>query len=195
MEEIRKLAERNRREAERIVRDCQVEAAWQSVGAEVHGVGSLRMGLLMKHKDIDFHVYSSPLRLADSFAAMARLAAHPRIERVECRNLLHTEQECVEWHAYYRADDGALWQLDMIHLPKGSRYDGFFERMAARITAALTEETRDAILRLKYETPEEVKVMGVEYYQAVLRDGVRTYTDFEVWRRAHPVEGIVKWMP
>ena len=33
----------------------------------------------MTHRDIDFHIYSSPLRLADSFAAMARLAENNRI--------------------------------------------------------------------------------------------------------------------
>ena len=32
-------------------------------------------------------------------------------------------------------------------------------------------------------------------YQAVLRDGVGTYTEFEAWRAAHPVTGILEWMP
>ena len=50
----------------------------------------------------------------------------------------------------------------MIHIVKGSRYDGYFEKMAERITAVLTDETRQAILKLKYETPDTVKIMGVE---------------------------------
>ena len=37
--------------------------------------------------------------------------------------------------------------------------------------------------------------MGVEYYQAVLRGGVRTLADFIRWRQEHPVTGIVEWMP
>ena len=45
------------------------------------------------------------------------------------------------------------------------------------------------------DTPDEVKIMGIEYYQAVLRDGVRTYAEFEAWRAANPVEGILEWMP
>ena len=81
----------------------------------------------------------------------------------------------------------------MIHILKHSRYDGYFEKMAERIKAVLTEETRKAILRLKYETPDTEYCMGVEYYQAVLRDGVRTYAEFENWRRQHPVTGIVEW--
>ena len=66
---------------------------------------------------------------------------------------------------------------------------------ADRIAAVLTDRTRETILRLKYETPEAEKIMGIEYYQAVLRDGVGTYTEFEAWRAAHPVTGILEWMP
>lgn len=59
----------------------------------------------------------------------------------------------------------------------------------------LTDRTRETILRLKYETPEAEKIMGIEYYQAVLRDGVGTYAEFEAWRAANPVTGILEWMP
>ena len=54
----------------------------EEVDAEINLVGSLRTGLLMKHRDIDFHIYSSPLNLADSFLAMARLAENPSIKRI-----------------------------------------------------------------------------------------------------------------
>ena len=40
-----------------------------------------------------------------------------------------------------------------------------------------------------------VKIAGIEYYVAVLRDGVRTYDAFAEWRRTHPLTGIVEWMP
>ena len=83
----------------------------------------------------------------------------------------------------------------MIHIVRGSRYDGYFERVADRIAAALTPVTRRAILQLKYDTPDEVKIAGIEYYVAVLRDGVRTRSEFEAWRAAHPLTGIAEWMP
>lgn len=54
---------------------------------------------------------------------------------------------------------------------------------------------RLAILKLKYETPDTEKIMGVEYYQAVIQDGVRSYPEFEEWRRLHPAVGVVEWMP
>ena len=51
---------------------------------------------------------------------------------------------------------------------------------------------RLAILKLKYETPDTEKIMGVEYYQAVIQDGVRSYPEFEEWRRLHPAVGVVE---
>ena len=188
MDTIERIARRNRLRAEEVIRDSRLAEIWRSVGAEVRQVGSLRSGLLMKHRDIDFHIYSSPLRLEESFAAMAQLAADPAVGRIECRNLLATDEACVEWHATYRDRDGDEWQLDMIHIVRGSRYDGYFERVADRIAAALTPVTRRAILQLKYDTPDEVKIAGIEYYVAVLRDGVRTYDAFAEWRRT-PAHG------
>lgn len=195
MENCYDLAAANQQRAREVIRDTALEQIWRSVGAEPHLVGSLRTGLLMSHRDIDFHIYSSPLRVVDSFAAMARLAENSRIRRIEYSNLLDAQDQCLEWHAWYADRDDQLWQIDMIHLPKGSTYDGYFERVADRIEAVLTEETRHAILRLKYDTPASVKIMGIEYYQAVLRDGVRTYAEFEAWRAANPAEGIIEWMP
>lgn len=83
----------------------------------------------------------------------------------------------------------------MIHIEKGSRYDGYFEQVAARISATLTDETRNTILRLKWKTPDTEKIAGIEYYQAVLRDGIRTFADFVRWRQDHPLTGVVEWMP
>ncbi len=193
--EILDLSGSNQQRAWDIIRRLDIMKIWADAGAEAHVVGSLAMGLMMTHRDIDIHVYSSPLTVEGSFAAMAKLAVNAAIKKIECRNLLDTDEACIEWHAWYDDGDGGPWQIDIIHILKGSRYDGFFERMAERIKAALTDETRLAILRLKAETPEDVHIMGVEYYQAVLRGGVRTLADFIRWRQEHPVTGIVEWMP
>lgn len=193
--DIFEIAKQNQEEAWKVVENSGVVKAWERIGAEVNLVGSLRTGLLMIHRDIDFHIYSSPLTLSDSFQAMAGLAENPNVRKIECVNLLHTVEECVEWHAFYQEPEGECWQIDMMHIKRGSRYDGYFEQVAERIAAVLTDETRRAILQLKYDTPKTEKVMGVEYYQAVIRDGVRNYADFEEWRRQHPVTGIIEWMP
>ena len=193
--DILDIARRNQQKAWEIIEKVNVIPIWESIGAQVNLVGSLRMGLLMKHRDIDFHIYTSSLSLADSFRAMAKLAENTSVKKIECVNLLHTVEACVEWHAWYQDSDNALWQIDMIHIVKGSRYDGYFEKMAERITAVLTDETRQAILKLKYETPDTAKIMGVEYYLAVIQDGVRTYAELEDWKKQHPVTGVIEWIP
>ena len=180
---ILELAKRNQQKAWEIIEDTRIVRIWEGIGAKVNLVGSLRTGLLMKHRDIDFHIYTSPLDLSASFRAMAELAENTSVKKIEYTNLLHTAEACIEWHAWYQDMEGELWQMDMIHIQEGSRYDGYFERVAERISAVLTDEMRLAILKLKYETPDTEKIMGVEYYQAVIQDGVRSYPEFEEWRR------------
>lgn len=186
----------NQQRAREIIRQLHLHEAWQAIGARAEVVGSLRTGLLMKHLDIDLHVYTpAPLRAEDSFAALARIAARPGIRRVEFANLLDAEDRCLEWHVHYEDDDGRLWQIDMIHMEEGSPWAGYFERVADRIAAVLTPETRETILRLKDETPDEAKIPGIVLYRAVLEGGVRNRTELKGWLQAHPVEGIVRWMP
>ena len=193
--DILDVARRNQQKAWEIIEKVNVIPIWESIGAQVNLVGSLRMGLLMKHRDIDFHIYTSTVTLADSFRAMEKLAENESVKRIEYVNLLHTVEACIEWHAWYQNAEGELWQIDMIHIQEGSRYDGYFEKVAERISSVLTDETKEGILRLKYETPDSEKIMGIEYYQAVIRDGVQSYPEFVEWRKQHPVTGVVEWMP
>lgn len=193
--DIEEIAKRNQQRAWEIVEDTRIIPIWESIGAQINLVGSLCTGLLMKHRDIDFHIYSSPLVVSDSFRAMSKLAENPSIRKIEYTNLMHTDEACIEWHAWYEDSEHELWQIDMIHLLKGTRYDGYFEKVAERLLEVLTDETRRAILQLKFETPDTEKIMGVEYYQAVVRDGVRSYNEFEEWRKMHPVTGVVEWIP
>ena len=177
---ILELAKRNQQKAWEIIEDTRIVRIWAGIGAKVNLVGSLRTGLLVKHRDIDFHIYTSPLDLSASFRVMAELAENMSIKKIEYTNLLHTAEACIEWHAWYQDMEGELWQMDMIHIQEGSRYDGYFERAAERISAVLTDEMRLAILK---------------YYQAVIQDGVRSYPEFEEWRRLHPAVGVVEWVP
>lgn len=193
--ELLAMSEGNHQKALSIIRRIGVTEAFARAGGEAHIVGSVAMGLIMTHRDIDIHAYTTTLTAKDSFAVMADIAECPGITRMECRNLIKTDEACMEWHAWYADENGHEWQIDIMHILKGSRYDGYFERMAEHIKTALTEETRLAILRLKAETPEGTHVAGIEYYQAVLRDGIRTWPDFAAWRKEHAAEGIIEWMP
>lgn len=188
------IAKKNFEKAIQVIEKSGIRHAWESIGATVNQVGSMAMGLLMKHRDIDFHIYTEKLDIAESFNVIQKICANPAVTRMEYRNLADTREACLEFHVWFILDDEE-WQIDMIQMLKGSKFDGYFERVAQRIREVLTPETRLAILELKYLTPDEEHIMGIEYYQAVIADGIRTYRAFIQWRKDHPANGIVSWCP
>ena len=95
----------------------------------------------------------------------------------------------------YEDTDDRLWQIDIIHIESGTRYDGYFERMAERINDMLSPEQRDTILRLKYETPEGEVIHGVEYYQAVMEGNVSTLPALRDWIKANRKAEGSYWTP
>ncbi len=187
------LAQTNQQKAFAIIEQCQIEQAWRSIGAQINLIGSLKMGLLVKHRDIDFHIYTPKLDIAQSFAAIAQIAKNPKIVHVEYRNLLNEEDSCLEWHAWYR--DEEEWQIDMIHIVQGSKYAGYFEKQAERILAVMSKQQRETILKLKFETPDEIKIAGIEIYQAVIEFGITTFDALQQWRANRPQNGIIEWIP
>lgn len=168
---------------------------WRGNGCKANLIGSLSMGLLVKHLDIDLHVYSSGVTEEGSFRIVSALAKNPRIREIRCINGLHTDEHCIAWHLTYADRDERLWQIDIIHIESGTQYDGYFETMADRIKKILTEDQRDAILRLKYETPDGEEIHGVEYYQAVIEDGVRSLSELLSWVSIHRQPDGGYWMP
>lgn len=86
--DIFEIAQQNQEKAWKVIKDTNIISIWEDAGAKINLVGSLSTGLLMKHKDIDFHIYSSPLTVAGSFQTIARLAENPSIQRIEWGQLL-----------------------------------------------------------------------------------------------------------
>ena len=182
-------------QAFKIIADTQVVQIWEDIGATINLVGSLKMGLAATNPDIDFHIYTNPFKLEDSFKAVSRLAQDKHIKAITYGNLLEEEDHCVEWHATYRDDDGQDWQIDMIHILPDSVYAGYFERVAERINQVMTDDLRAAILKIKLAIPEDEKVMGIRIYRAVIEGGARDLAGFRDWQKQHPLQGIEKWMP
>ena len=164
-------------------------------------VGSLRMGLLASHRDIDLHVYSKNITPELSFGIAAKIAGNPAVTELKCINGLHTDEHCIAWHVFYRDDDNEIstdpeiWQIDIIHIEEGTQYDGYFERMADRIECVMTPHQRELILKLKYETPTDRDFHGVEYYEAVIADGVTTMAELETWVSRHRNQPPYYWIP
>lgn len=195
MKEYEVVARRNQLRAMEILEELDLLEFWRGNGCKANLIGSLSMGLLVKHLDIDLHVYSSGVTEEGSFRIVSALAKNPRIREIRCINGLHTDEHCIAWHLTYADRDERLWQIDIIHIESGTQYDGYFETMADRIKKILTEDQRDAILRLKYETPDGEEIHGVEYYQAVIEDGVRSLSELLSWVSIHRQPDGGYWMP
>lgn len=186
-------AQKNETLAHAVIRKSGIIPAWKNIGAEINLVGSLKIGTLGKHPDIDFHTYTPELDIRQSFAVMAQIAQNPQARHIEFVNLADTEECCFEWHIWFDDNNGTLWQIDIIQIKRGTKYDGYFEKQAEEIKAAMSEEMRQTIIRLKFETPDNFKIAGIEYYKAVIQDGITNFDDFMKWRKSHNFEGIIKW--
>ena len=195
MKEYKLLARQNQKRAFEILSELQIIELWESYGCKVNLIGSLAMKLLVKHLDIDLHVYSSGITEECSFEIAAQIAKNRRVKELKCINGLHTDEYCIAWHIFYEDVDGRIWQIDIIHIESGTRYDGYFEKMAQRINEILDDEKRDRIMRLKYETPENEEIHGVEYYQAVIEDNVTSLEDLREWVKVHRNLNGVYWIP
>lgn len=195
MKQIFDIAESMQKDAWQVIHDTNIIEIWSSIGATINLVGSLKMGLLINNRDIDFHVYMTPFNLSDSFSAMARLAENKRIKTIRYGNLLEAGDKCIEWHAFYGDKYGHTWQIDMIHILNESEYAGHFEKVAERISAVMTPEIRANILRIKHGLPIEKKVMGIQIYKAVIEHGIQDIDSFWAWKEQNPDDGIITWMP
>ena len=193
-EEIFNLSFANQERAKRVLRESGIADVWERNGCRVNLIGSLRMGLLASHKDIDLHVYSKGITEESSFAIAAQIAKLTDVIEIKCINGLHTDEHCIAWHIFYKYEDD-VWQIDVIHIVEGTEYDGFFERMADRIAEVMTDDRKETILRLKFETPSDKNYHGVEYYEAVIADGISNMAEFEEWVIEHRKKPMYYWIP
>ena len=193
-QELFNLSFANQERAKRVLEKSGIVNVLEQNGCRVNLIGSLRMGLLASHKDIDLHVYSKGVTEESSFAIMSQIAKLPEVTEIKCINGLHTEEHCMAWHILYKYEED-VWQIDVIHIEEGTEYDGFFERMAERITEVMTTDQKETILRLKFETPVCKDYHGVEYYEAVIADGISDLAEFEEWVTDHRKKPLYYWIP
>ncbi|MDE6278852.1 MAG: phosphoglycerate mutase family protein, partial [Paramuribaculum sp.] len=59
----------------------------------------------------------------------------------------------------------------------------------------MTAGKKDTILRLKLQAQPEKEYHGVEYYEAVIADGITCMNDFEQWVIDHRKKPPYYWIP
>jgi len=192
--ELCSKSDKLQQEAWKIIEDTNILTLWKALKAEVNVVGSLRTGLLF-HRDIDLHIYTVELSVIESFSVLEKLAQQRGWKEIQYRNLINTEEECIEWHAWYEDLKKEIWKFDMIHIRKGSRYEGIVERMTEAISHKLTPEIRRTILQIKSEMPDNNKIPGIEVYRGVFTGNVGSYEELLPWIKKHPLKNSLDWLP
>ena len=193
--DILEIAGRNCRAAWEVMNRTGLIIAWEKIGATVNIVGSLKSGLMMKNLDIDMHIYTDKVDIEESFSVMQKLAESLSLKEINYINLTDTDEECIEWHTRYKDRNGKIWKFDMIHIRKGSKYDGVVERATEEISRKLTPEIRETILRIKAQVPDGESIPSIEIYHAVFDGNVKSYKELEQWRRTNPLKNSLEWLP
>ena len=193
--DILELSQQHQQAAWEILENTGIIPAWESIGATVHIVGSLKSGLMMKNLDIDLHIYTEKLDVSAGFSVMRQLAEGLPLREIQYRNGMDTEEECIEWHALYEDKNLNVWKFDMIHIRKGSKYDGVVEKVTDAIVRRLTPELRKTILQIKYDVPDGMMIPGIEIYHAVFSGGVNNYKELEQWRKINSLIDSLNWVP
>ena len=181
--EIKHISAQFQDKAKQILKESKFIEILERNGLKVNLIGSLRMGLMVNNRDIDLHIYSKNITIESSFQVISKLAANPNVIETLCINCLNTDEHCVEWHLKYKDDENKIWQIYIIHIEEGSKYDGYFERMADRICEIITPLQRDTILHLKYKSSfeKEIQIHGVEIYEAVIDKGIEDIQELKEW--------------
>lgn len=190
---IERAAER-KRVAETILADLGPVSKWERFGRPVL-VGAMACDLLVD-LDIDMEVYCPELRIEDGFQVLTECALNERVTKARFANELSGPDRALYSQLRYRSDDGTEWKIDMwsvredYDLPRG---ESFVEPMRA----ALTPETRQAILELKELRSQDpdLRCPSIDLYRAVLDDDVRTAEDLRAWLAANETGTLTDWKP
>ena len=193
--ELLKLSKHIRQSALDVLNDLDIVNRCRHIGGTANIVGSLRSDLMLNNRDIDIHIYTDEPMVEKSFSFMKDIAQREAVRDIQYKNLLNTKEECIEWHLWYEAEEGITWKLDIIHIRKGSFYDGYIEKVTDKIIERLTPEIKEAILQIKYGLGEKSNVPGIQIYHAVLKHGIKKYEDFIQWSEKNPVDTVLEWMP
>ena len=73
------IAKQNQEKAWQVIKNTNIIQIWEDAGAKINLVGSLRTGLLMKHRDIDFHIYVNTQFRAYPFYKASEWMPHKKL--------------------------------------------------------------------------------------------------------------------
>ena len=184
-------------EAKVVIAELDLRSVLGRVG-HVRLVGSAVTGLMV-WRDLDVHVLAPSLSARSAWAAMAPLAAHPRMHEVRYINqadrrsfLGDPRDDRFYFQLFYQTSAHDEWKLDVSFWLAG---DGREDEVTyqAELVRRLDPETRLAILWIKSlwaESPQRRDVAygrdvsSIDLYDAVLEHAVRTPEAFDAYLAA-----------
>jgi hypothetical protein len=193
MTDVLQRAQARRLTAERVLAELALFAKWSVFGRPVL-VGAAAYDLVVA-PDIDMEIYCPTLRIEHGFAVISQCALHPGVTKARFANELSGRDKALYWQLRYR-DGDTEWKIDMWSAPTDydlPRSEHFVEPMRA----ALTPETRRAILELKEARSADATLacLSIDLYRAVLEDGIRTPDRLRLWLQTHDVGALTDWKP
>ena len=192
--ELFERAAMRRRMAQDILDGLDLIDRWRRFGRPVV-VGALAYDLVVA-RDIDMEIYCPVLRIEDGFTVLGECAQLPPVVGVEFNNALAGPDKALYWKLRVRDRDGEEWKIDMWSAPED--YDlPRSEDFVAPMRAALTTETREAILRLKEmrRNDETIRCLSIDLYRAVIDGGVRSPEALRRWLGEHETDTLTGWKP
>jgi len=196
MKNILKLSQQNISKAKQIIEELKIKQIWESLNCKCNLIGSVKTELLLEHLDIDFHTYSDVFSIEQSFKAISKISENPKIKEIYYKNLLNEEDMCLEWHLNYEETPERIWTIDIIHIKNESPYAGLIERVTDKINQIMTEEYRNAILNIKWQSYKaQKKISGIEIYQAVIDHNIADLEEFLSWQKTKRLPLISLWEP
>ncbi len=194
LEQILAESASRRAEAIEILSDLRLLDLWRRFGRPVL-VGAVAYDLVLDC-DIDIEVYCPSLKIEDGFKVLSDLCQRSDIVKgCSFQNHLGDQDRALYWQISI-VKDGTPWKVDMWSAPEDYPLPRS-EHLVGPMIGALTEETKNAILSLKWHKriDQDIKCLSIDIYRAVMDGGVRTPSELKSWLVTHPTGELLSWTP
>ncbi|MDD5765653.1 MAG: hypothetical protein PHW79_05340 [Candidatus Marinimicrobia bacterium] len=188
------IAKKQRQAAQNILEELRLIEKWQHFGRPII-VGAMAYDLMID-VDIDIEIYCPDLKIEHGFKVLSECAQNMKVKQIEYVNALESDDKALYWQIKYQESEGITWKIDMWSAPEDynlPRSEDFILPMQE----ALTEETREAILRLKLLRNDDpsFQCLSIDLYRAVLEDNVRKIEELKQWIKVNDIGKLTNWKP
>ena len=193
MDEVLRRAEERTRRAFEVIEELDLLGRWSRCGHPVP-VGAVTFGLVV-NRDIDLNIYSKEPEVRRGFRVISEIAVMPGVLKVRYSNCLESVDQGLYWQIRYRDRLGDTWTVDNWLVSEDHPHAGLLETLIARMQKVLSTEQRKIILQIKEAVQTELRARGIDIYEAVIEDGVKSPREFAVWMRDRKRCEISQWLP